>query len=109
MMDEAYHRHNLFYREYTPDVVEHWVRYHFTALRVLRDAGDIDAICVYSDLTSAISKLSDTQKRVIQMLTDGYTLSHVSATLRCNASRTSRLAYQAMSRFLIKTTDSVET
>lgn len=101
LLDEAFARHNLFSREtYSPDVVEHFCRYHWAALEALKEDGDLDAICVYSDLVTAYRGLDETTRKVITMVVSGYPSAHITRALGVNATKVAKAGYRQMSEYL---------
>lgn len=100
LLDEKYQRHNLWHRDYTPDVVEHWLRFHWAWLEALRDDGDLDAVCVYSDLETAIKRLPDEPRKVVRMFIHGFPATQITEELGVNATKVAKVAYKQLSDFL---------
>lgn len=100
LMDESFNFGNLIVRDYTPETVEHLLRYHYVRLRSLRDDGDLDAVVVYTDLTSALNSLPDDHRKVVLARIGGNTLSMISHRLDVNAARLAKEAYRFIAVFL---------
>ena len=101
LMDTEYSRENLIARDgYTPDTVEHLIRYHFMYLLLARDKCDLDALAIYTDLVGAINRLPDAQKRVINLITAGFSLTDINRELHTVSSRVAKSAYKEIARLL---------
>lgn len=100
LSNEAFSFGNLLVREYTPDVVEHLLRFHYTRLLSLKDDGDIAAIVVYADLTQAIASLPYEQRVVVFRRIAGHTLGQITESMGLNAGKAAAQAYRDISDFL---------
>ena len=76
MKDGRYTVWTLPSKDYTEDVVEHWVRYHWPHLETVYFNGprgdfESDLFLIYLDLTQAIEELPLHERTVIRLLTEG--------------------------------------
>jgi hypothetical protein len=72
-----YNLWNLPHEDYTPDIVEHWLRYWFPHLRRVHEVGpstefETDLLAIYLDLTGAVAELPAPERRVMNALLEGY-------------------------------------
>jgi len=61
----------LLHKEYTPDVIEHLVRYHFGTLESNREKDD-DLQAIYCDLMQAIKALQGDARKAVTLMIQGY-------------------------------------
>lgn len=114
---EHYTTWNMLGRRYTPDVIEHWIRYHWPFIesnsedytRRNKDYFE-DVLCIRCDLDDAIDKLPPLEKRLILLLRDGYRIqdkenkgiTEITGMDQNKVTRTLKKAYRMISGVLEK-------
>lgn len=69
--DERYDLHNIAGRDYTEDTVDHIIR-RFWGTVSSASGKDDELYSMYIDISSAIDRLTPSEKRVVQLLSDGW-------------------------------------
>lgn len=92
---------------YTPDVIEHLIRYHFGTIESNYEK-DEEILTIWCDLTCAIESLPPEEKRAIKLMISGYKIRDIqdgiAPALKIRPDQASRLvkkAYIKMSKFLL--------
>lgn len=81
LRDGKYTVWNLPSQPYTPNTVEHWLRYHYSYLQAIHDNGAVsgsdfenDLHLIWIDLDNAIKELPHHERQAIDLLIDGYNI-----------------------------------
>jgi len=69
--DERYDLHNIAGRGYSEDTIDHCLRRFWGTISTSQDKDD-DLYSMYIDISSAIETLSSSEKKVVQLLSDGW-------------------------------------
>lgn len=69
--------YNLVKCDYTIDVVQHWLKYHWPYLEANHERNS-DLHSVWIDLTTALSRLDPLDQCMLQMYAEGYSLKEIS-------------------------------
>lgn len=70
--------YNLVACDYTVEVVQHWMKYHWAYLEANHERNP-DLHAVWIDLTSAVSSLEPDNQQIIQQYCEGYALKEIAA------------------------------
>lgn len=70
--------YNLVKCDYSPEVVQHWLKYHWPYLEANHERNS-DLHSVWIDITSALAELDELDQTMIMMYAEGYSLKEISA------------------------------